>query len=68
MKKCISALLKITVGKYLYKQMNMEDVVSQIENANDEVLEKFSELFITHPYVFNRIKHLAEFNYQINRS
>lgn len=57
----ISALLKITVGPVMYKKLNIDQVVHQIEKSFDEKVEKVSELFLTHPYVMNRIKQLVEY-------
>lgn len=57
----ISALLKITVGPAMYRKLNIIQVVHQIEKSYDENVEKVSELFLTHPYVMNRVKQLVEF-------
>ncbi len=56
-----NALLKLTVGSKLYKGIKVEELVSQITNSYDEFIEKIGELFLTHPYITNRIHNLVEF-------
>jgi len=56
----ISALIKLAVGKKLYKQLDIKGYISQIKTANKTSV-KFSELLGDHPLITNRIKSLMLF-------
>jgi len=56
----ISALIKLAVGKKLYKKLDIKGYVSQIKTANRTSV-KFSELLGDHPLITNRIKSLMLF-------
>ncbi len=61
-----NALLKLTVGSKLSNEIKVENLVDQIKNSYDDFLEKIGELFLTHPYITNRIQKMIEFyNFQI---
>lgn len=61
-----NALLKLTVGSKLSNEINVEELVKQIKNSYDDFYEKIGELFLTHPYITNRIQKIVEFyNFQI---
>lgn len=64
-----NALLKLAVGSKLYKGINVEELVSQITTSYDEFMEKIGELFLTHPYITNRIHNLVEFfNFNLRKN
>lgn len=64
---CIRALLKMAVGAKLFRELHAHVMDEQIEAASDTRLERMSELFLTHPYITNRIKQVVEF-YQIAKN
>ena len=64
-----NALLKLTVGAKLYKGIKVEELISQITTSYDEFMEKIGELFLTHPYITNRIHNIVEFfNFDIKKT
>jgi len=56
----ISALAKVAVGDDLFKKLNIDLMVDQMNSA--DLVDKLSETFGTHPYMVNRIKNLKEFS------
>lgn len=64
-----NALLKLAVGSKLYKGINIEDLVNQITTSYDDLMEKIGEMFLTHPYITNRIQNLIEFfNFNLRKN
>ncbi len=51
---CISALIKLTIGGVLYKELNIEGYISQLRKAQG-VSITLSELVLSHPLTSNRI-------------
>lgn len=56
----ISALIKLSIGKKLYRKLDIKGYVSQIKTAEKRSV-KFSELLVDHPLTTNRIKNLMSF-------
>ena len=56
----ISALIKLSIGKKLFKKLDIKGYVSQIKTAEKRSV-KFSELLGDHPLTTNRIKNLMLF-------
>lgn len=64
-----NALLKLTVGSKLHKEINLEVLINQITTSYDELMEKIGEMFLTHPYITNRIQNLVEFfNFNLRKN
>jgi len=55
-----SALIKLSIGKKLYDEMNIEGYLSQIVAAEDR-MTSLSEVLNDHPLITNRVKSLVEF-------
>jgi Zn-dependent protease with chaperone function len=56
----ISALIKLSIGKTLYEEMNVSSYTSQIVAAESK-MTSLSELLDDHPLITNRVKNLARF-------
>lgn len=56
----VSALIKLTVGGNLYKQMDVDSYITQLAESNSRVVG-LSELMLNHPLTTNRIKQLRLF-------
>jgi len=56
----ISALIKLSVGRKLYDQLDIKGYVAQIKTAEKGSV-KLSELLVSHPLITNRIKNLMLF-------
>ena len=53
----------MTVGKKLAEVIDINEIIQQIEKTGDTLLSTTGELFLSHPYIMNRIKALAEFHH-----
>lgn len=58
----ISALAKLTVGQTLAKQLNLDELSGQKEEADADTIARISEAFSDHPYVANRVFALHGFS------
>lgn len=56
----ISVLIKLAVGGRLYKQVDIHGYLSQLKKATDGSAQ-FSEMFVDHPLITNRVKALYYF-------
>lgn len=56
----VSALIKLAIGKDLFKNLDMEGYIEQI-SASGSTITGFSELLSSHPLITNRIKRLLIF-------
>jgi Zn-dependent protease with chaperone function len=56
----VSSLIKVAVGAELIKDINVENLVKQMEES--DFIDKFSEIFGTHPYILNRIMLLKKYS------
>lgn len=56
----ISALIKLSIGGHLFRQMDIKGYVSQLLTAEKNPV-RMSELLLGHPLTTNRIKHLHVF-------
>lgn len=65
-KPAIQAILKMTVGRKLAEVIDINEIIQQIEETEATFLSTTGESFLSHPYVMNRIKALAEF-YHFNK-
>ncbi len=57
----VSALAKLTVGKELFKKMNLDHLLHQLHELDQDGLTKLTELFASHPYTVRRIRALKAF-------
>lgn len=56
----LAALIKLSIGNTLYKELNVQGYIAQLKKANGGLLS-FSELLVDHPFITNRVKKLMMF-------
>lgn len=61
-KPTTSAMVKLAVGKKLASLIDIDEVIEQMEKSRSGLMAKTGELFLTHPYVTNRIRTLVEYS------
>jgi len=54
----IKAMIKMAVGEKLSKEVNVGGLIKQIEKGESSTFSSVGELFLTHPYILNRIESL----------
>jgi len=59
LKASISALAKLTVGPELFKELNIDEMIVQIDEI--DFIARLAELLGTHPYIIKRIQALKNF-------
>ncbi len=57
----LTALIKLSVGEHLFKQLNLSALLSQKEALEGDIFSKLSEKMSTHPYIVKRIFELKSF-------
>lgn len=62
LKSCINALLKLTIGRKLYSNINIREAIRQLEITHDAGMGKVGEALLDHPFITNRIKKLTDFD------
>jgi Zn-dependent protease with chaperone function len=58
----ITALIKLSVGEHLFKQLNLSALLSQREALDSDIFSRLSEKMSTHPYIIKRIVELFRFH------
>lgn len=56
-----TALIKLSVGEHLFKQLNIKALLSQKEALEGDIFSRLSEKMSTHPYILKRIFALSTF-------
>ncbi len=57
----MTALIKLSVGEHLFKQLDLEALLSQKEDLDSDLFSRLSEKMSTHPYILKRIFELKKF-------
>lgn len=58
----ISALCKVAVGKELFDQLNLQELMTQKDELDSDYGRRFSETLGDHPYIVNRVFSLQQFS------
>ncbi|MFQ5579396.1 MAG: M48 family metallopeptidase [Nitrospiria bacterium] len=58
----ITALIKLSVGEHLFKQLNLSELLSQKEALDSDIFSRLSEKMSTHPYIVKRIVESKRFH------
>ncbi len=62
LRAAISAIAKLAVGKTLFEQLDIEQLMHQKEAVDSDLVAKLSEALGDHPYIVNRVQALHEFS------
>ncbi len=62
LRAAISAIAKLAVGKTLFEQLDIEQLMHQKEAVDSDLVAKLSEVLGDHPYIVNRVQALHEFS------
>lgn len=61
LRAAFSALCKVAVGKELFEQLNISELMAQKDEVDSDITSKFSETLGDHPYIINRTASLQNF-------
>lgn len=66
-KPAITAMIKITVGAKLARIVDIDELIKQLQESEKGLVNKSSEVILTHPYTTKRIRSLVQYSHYKER-
>lgn len=66
-KPAITAMIKITVGAKLARLVDIDELIKQLQESERGLINKSSEIILTHPYTTKRIRSLVQYSHYKER-
>ncbi len=66
-KPAITAMIKITVGAKLARIVDIDELIKQLQESEKGLINKSSEIILSHPYTTKRIRSLVQYSHYKER-